>query len=104
MFGAISRGSRLGRVLTASLLVAGQLVNAAGYNLDLSSERMFWRKIRPLGLADYVPTESVKDTAKGVADDMLSFYSGNKPGGTPGLLPAPYYCSLHSTTYLWTGY
>lgn len=23
--------------------------------------------------------------------DMLSFYSGNKPGGTPGLLPDPYY-------------
>ena len=23
--------------------------------------------------------------------DMLSFYNGNKPGGTPGLLPDPYY-------------
>ncbi|OAA63612.1 Glycoside hydrolase, family 76 [Niveomyces insectorum RCEF 264] len=26
-----------------------------------------------------------------MAQDMLSFYSGNKPGGTPGLLPEPYY-------------
>ncbi|OAR03037.1 hypothetical protein LLEC1_04049 [Akanthomyces lecanii] len=72
MFGAISRGSRLARV-TASLLVAGRLVHAAGYNLDMTSE------------------QSVKDTAKGLADDMLSFYSGNKLGGTPGLLPTPYY-------------
>ncbi|KAJ4145867.1 hypothetical protein LMH87_004699 [Akanthomyces muscarius] len=73
MFGAISRGSRLARVLTASLLVAGRLVHASGYTLDMTSE------------------QSVKDTAKGLADDMLSFYSGNKPGGTPGLLPSPYY-------------
>ncbi|GAO16063.1 hypothetical protein UVI_02054080 [Ustilaginoidea virens] len=26
-----------------------------------------------------------------MAADMLSFYDGDKPGGTPGLLPAPYY-------------
>lgn len=28
-----------------------------------------------------------------MADDMLSFYDDNKPGGTPGLLPQPYYCT-----------
>ena len=22
----------------------------------------------------------------------MTFYDGNKPGGTPGLLPGPYYC------------
>lgn len=27
-----------------------------------------------------------------MAEDMLSFYTGNQPGQTPGLLPAPYYC------------
>ncbi|KAJ6786273.1 hypothetical protein PWT90_00813 [Aphanocladium album] len=73
MFAPIFRGSRLGRLLTASLLVAGQLVDAAGYSFDINSQ------------------QSVKDTAKGLAADLVSFYSGNKPGGTPGLLPSPYY-------------
>lgn len=36
--------------------------------------------------------ESIKSVAKTMADDMLSFYNGDKPGGTPGLLPRPYYC------------
>ncbi|KAM3451346.1 hypothetical protein MY3296_005387 [Beauveria thailandica] len=73
MFAFMSRGSRLGRLLAASLLVACPIVSASGYNLDLTSEK------------------SIKDTAKGLAQDMLSFYSGNKPGGTPGLLNPPYY-------------
>ncbi|KAM3547585.1 hypothetical protein MY1884_009513 [Beauveria asiatica] len=73
MFAFMSRGSRLGRLLVASLLVACPIVSASGYNLDLTSEK------------------SIKDTAKGLAQDMLSFYSGNKPGGTPGLLNPPYY-------------
>ncbi|TQV92093.1 hypothetical protein V2A60_004393 [Cordyceps javanica] len=73
MFASISRGPCLGRLVTASLLVAGRLVDAAGYNLDLNSQ------------------QSVKSTAKSIADDMLSFYNGNKPGGIPGLLPPPYY-------------
>lgn len=30
-----------------------------------------------------------------MAADMLSFYSGDKPGGTVGLLPQPYYCKHH---------
>lgn len=40
MFGAISRGSRLARILTASVLVTGRLVQAAGYTLDMTSDRM----------------------------------------------------------------
>ncbi|KFA80986.1 hypothetical protein S40288_00812 [Stachybotrys chartarum IBT 40288] len=36
-------------------------------------------------------TESVMTIAKQMADDMLSFYNGDQPGGTPGLLPDPYY-------------
>ncbi|GJN77037.1 hydrolase 76 protein [Purpureocillium lilacinum] len=38
-------------------------------------------------------TESVTTIAKQMADDMLSWYNGDKPGGTPGLLPDPYYCT-----------
>lgn len=29
-----------------------------------------------------------------MAKDMMSFYTGNKPGNVPGLLPLPYYCKL----------
>ncbi|KJZ72567.1 hypothetical protein HIM_08091 [Hirsutella minnesotensis 3608] len=35
--------------------------------------------------------DSIKSVAKNMADDMLTFYDGDKPGGTPGLLPQPYY-------------
>ncbi|KAI5464042.1 glycoside hydrolase, partial [Mariannaea sp. PMI_226] len=34
---------------------------------------------------------SIKSIAKDMATDMLSFYNGDQPGGTPGLLPDPYY-------------
>ncbi|RDA95309.1 hypothetical protein CP533_3519 [Ophiocordyceps camponoti-saundersi (nom. inval.)] len=48
-----------------------------------------------LGAAAYVlnpdSEESIKSISKMMADDMLSFYNGHKPGGTPGLLPQPYY-------------
>ncbi|SPN99992.1 related to mannan endo-1,6-alpha-mannosidase DCW1 precursor [Cephalotrichum gorgonifer] len=33
----------------------------------------------------------VKQIAKDMTDDMMTFYPGNKPGGTPGVLPLPYY-------------
>ena len=36
-------------------------------------------------------TDSVKAAAKIAADGMMSFYTGNKTGGIPGLLPGPYY-------------
>lgn len=35
--------------------------------------------------------DSIKKIASSMADDMMSFYTGNEPGGTPGLLPQPYY-------------
>jgi hypothetical protein len=28
-----------------------------------------------------------------MAEDLVSFYHGNEPGQTPGLLPDPYYCA-----------
>lgn len=31
-----------------------------------------------------------------MAEDLLTFYTGDKPGGTPGLLPQPYYCKLNA--------
>ncbi|KAL1882092.1 hypothetical protein VTK73DRAFT_2501 [Phialemonium thermophilum] len=35
--------------------------------------------------------DSIKTTAKTLAQDMLTWYNGDKPGGTPGLIPPPYY-------------
>ncbi|ERS98179.1 hypothetical protein HMPREF1624_04960 [Sporothrix schenckii ATCC 58251] len=61
----------LGALATSALLLFS--TTAAAYNLDTSS------------------TDSIKSVANSMAEDMLSFYDGNKPGGTPGLLPQPYY-------------
>ncbi|KAG6013303.1 hypothetical protein E4U43_007371 [Claviceps pusilla] len=36
-------------------------------------------------------SSSILSTAKQMAADLVTYYSGNKPGGTPGLLPTPYY-------------
>ncbi|KAK0656478.1 glycosyl hydrolase family 76-domain-containing protein [Cercophora newfieldiana] len=57
--------------LAVGLMAAAQF--SAAYTLDLGS------------------TDSVKTVAASMADDMMSFYHGNEPGGTPGLLPDPYY-------------
>lgn len=35
--------------------------------------------------------DSIKAAARTVAYDMMKFYTGNQTGGTPGLLPGPYY-------------
>ncbi|KAI0883695.1 glycoside hydrolase family 76 protein [Annulohypoxylon maeteangense] len=40
---------------------------------------------------DAQSTDSIKDVAKQMAQDLASFYNGNEPGQTPGLLPQPYY-------------
>ena len=53
-------------------------------------------QVRTLGLQKGFPcanirTASIKPAAKTIARDMMSFYSGNKTGGIPGLLPQPYY-------------
>ncbi|KAI4866194.1 glycoside hydrolase family 76 protein [Hypoxylon rubiginosum] len=55
----------------ASVLMAVCLVGA--YDLDVQS------------------SDSIKDVAKQMAEDLVSFYNGNEPGQTPGLLPQPYY-------------
>ncbi|KAL7621135.1 hypothetical protein AAE478_008451 [Parahypoxylon ruwenzoriense] len=67
-----SRCSWRNALLTAtSVMMTGRLVCA--YELDAQSE------------------DSIKNVAKQMAQDLVSFYSGNQPGQTPGLLPQPYY-------------
>ena len=40
--------------------------------------------------------DSIKSISKQIAKDMLTFYNGDKPGFTPGLLPEPpYFCMLY---------
>ncbi|KAL6796935.1 glycoside hydrolase family 76 protein [Trichoderma sp. SZMC 28012] len=63
--------SLLGRLAVGLLLAAGQLTTA--YDLDPDSP------------------DSVKSVSKDMAADLVSFYNGNQPGNTPGLLPDPYY-------------
>ncbi|KAI0602754.1 glycosyl hydrolase family 76-domain-containing protein [Biscogniauxia sp. FL1348] len=55
----------------ALLLSVGRLVYT--YDLDVSS------------------TDSIKSVSKDIAQDLMTFYTGNQPGGIPGLLPDPYY-------------
>lgn len=57
--------------LALSALFASQSVQAI--DLDLSSP------------------DSIKAAAKIAADDMVSYYTGNRPGDVPGNLPAPYF-------------
>lgn len=57
--------------ITLSLLLGLQYVQAI--SLDLQS------------------TDSIKSAAKIVADEMVSYYTGDRPGDVPGNLPAPYY-------------
>ncbi|KAF7541221.1 hypothetical protein G7Z17_g12000 [Cylindrodendrum hubeiense] len=70
-----TRGSepRLGfaGLLAALLLTLSSFAN--GYDLDPNS------------------TQSVKTIAKSMVADLMSFYDGDQPGNTPGLLPDPYY-------------
>ncbi|KAF2966904.1 hypothetical protein GQX73_g6645 [Xylaria multiplex] len=40
---------------------------------------------------DVHSTDSIKNVARQLAADLMSMYSGNQPGQTPGLLPQPYY-------------
>ncbi|TEA15811.1 Mannan endo-1,6-alpha-mannosidase DCW1 [Colletotrichum sidae] len=59
------------RLLSALLLVFGQFT--AAYDLVTSDPN------------------SVKSIARKMTEDLMSFYDGDKPGKTPGLLPDPYY-------------
>ncbi|KAL7930472.1 glycoside hydrolase family 76 protein [Trichoderma chlorosporum] len=64
------KGPLLGRLAVGLVLAAGQLTTA--YDLDPDSP------------------DSIKSISKDIAADMVSFYSGNEPGQTPGILPDPY--------------
>lgn len=67
---------RLGAgALMATLLMMLNGLFAAAYELDPNS------------------TSSIKSIAKDIAADLVSMYHGHEPGGTPGLLPEPYYCA-----------
>lgn len=78
--------------LTATLLVASRLV--IGYQLDINSQGMFRITQETVcGIVNNVLLpDSIKDVSKSMARDLMAFYTGDKPGGTPGLLPQPYYC------------
>lgn len=42
---------------------------------------------------DITSIASLERAAKTIANGMISYYSGDQPGGTPGLFPyPPYYC------------
>jgi hypothetical protein len=92
----------LTRPIWARLIVALALPLAlpvTAYDLDPNSTRMLANSSASLmpsiQVTDpdlYDALESVKTIAKQMADDMLSFYDGDKPGFVPGLLPEPYYC------------
>ncbi|KAG5923849.1 hypothetical protein E4U53_003494 [Claviceps sorghi] len=60
------------RLLLAAILMLTSTF-AAAYDLDPNS------------------ASSIVSIAKQMTADLVTFYSGNKPGGTPGLLPTPYY-------------
>ncbi len=40
---------------------------------------------------DITNVNSIQTAASTIAHGMMSYYTGNQTGGTPGLLPAPYY-------------
>ncbi|KAI1500650.1 glycosyl hydrolase family 76-domain-containing protein [Biscogniauxia marginata] len=58
-------------LVAASLLSASHLVYT--YDLDVQS------------------TDSIKSISQQIAQDLMTFYTGNQPGQIPGLLPDPYY-------------
>ena len=52
--------------------------------------------LAPLALAIQISLDSedsIKDAAKTIATDMMSFYDGEEPGKTPGLLPGGEACN-----------
>ncbi|RWA12071.1 hypothetical protein EKO27_g3022 [Xylaria grammica] len=67
----MSRLLRKATAVAVSLLLANSPIFA--YELDVHS------------------TDSIKTVAQQLAADLMSMYSGNQPGQTPGLLPQPYY-------------
>ncbi|KAM7208908.1 mannan endo-1,6-alpha-mannosidase DCW1 [Naviculisporaceae sp. PSN 640] len=64
-------GTTKGAGFAFSLLVSARLTQA--YVFDPDSD------------------DSIKTVASSLAQDLMSLYDGDKPGGTPGLLPPPYF-------------
>ncbi len=40
---------------------------------------------------DLTSTDSIKNAASTIAFDLMTYYTGNRTGDTPGNLPDPYY-------------
>ena len=85
-------------LLAVGLLATVQLTEA--YKLDLGSrgerdtipEQGGSFECARLSLPTKHFADSMTTVARSMVDDMMSFYSGHHLGGTPGLLPKPYYC------------
>ncbi|KAI1278972.1 glycosyl hydrolase family 76-domain-containing protein [Xylaria sp. FL0933] len=58
---------------------------AAAVSLFLASDLIFAYEL------NVQSSDSIKNVAKQLAADLMSMYTGNQPGQTPGLLPQPYY-------------
>lgn len=98
-----------GRVLRAPFsmgwhtLLLMAMEQAEGYNLDLQSQGELCFAHNPRDLSPRLtlsPTASIRSVAADMAEDMMSFYKGNEPGHTPGLLPKPYYCEPVMRIYI----
>jgi len=65
--------------LSSSLAYAASLCALAGQGADAAIT------------LDVTSDTSIKKAAATVAYDMMSYYTGNHTGDTPGNLPSPYY-------------
>ena len=84
-------GSLCARLIAIVLLMTASVV--AGYDMDLSSTGYSTPSTPSAShQLTYLFQDSLKHAARFMAQDMMSFYSGDQPGGIPGLLPQPYYC------------
>ncbi|KAI1854217.1 hypothetical protein JX266_001358 [Neoarthrinium moseri] len=57
----------------APLLLMSSQFSASAYDLDINSQ------------------DSIRSVSKQMVADLMTFYTGDQPGQTPGLLPPPYY-------------
>jgi mannan endo-1,6-alpha-mannosidase len=79
---------KLPNIACAALLAPS--VNAA-LQVDFSSTGKYNTIISCSKFLTSVYPESIKKAASTIAKGMVSYYSGDKPGQVPGLLPQPYY-------------
>lgn len=83
---------RMGRRLAAHCRAACRGVYS-GRELPRWATLWLLRCLSSRSLADtHGDIASINSVASDMADDMMSFYLGDRPGHTPGLLPQPYYC------------